>query len=197
MSKAEQTKNYIIEKSAPVFNTKGYAGTTLSDIVKATGLTKGAIYGNFENKDELAVAVYQYNIDLMAGKFTEAMKEKELPADKLIAFTNYYRNNWKAFFERGGCPIQNAAIEADDNAPFLKKHVQKSIERWIKSFSGIIEQGQKNGTFKKKINSRDYAHEMLASLEGGIMLAKIMNNPSILFNVLDGIVARIHTELEK
>ena len=197
MSKAEQTKNYIIEKSSPVFNRKGYAGTTLSDIVKATGLTKGAIYGNFENKDAVAIAVYQYNIDLMAGKFTEAMKDEETPAEKLIAFTNYYRNNWKSFFERGGCPIQNAAIEADDNAPFLKKHVQKSIERWVTAFSSIIEQGQKNGTFKKKINSRDYAHEMLASLEGGIMLAKIMNNPSILFSALDAIVFRIHTELKK
>ena len=53
MSKAEKTKEFIIEKSAPIFNKKGYAGTSLADIMEATNLTKGSIYGNFENKDEL------------------------------------------------------------------------------------------------------------------------------------------------
>ncbi len=51
LSKSEKTKAFIIEKAAPVFNTKGYAGTSLSDLTAATGLTKGAIYGHFENKD--------------------------------------------------------------------------------------------------------------------------------------------------
>ncbi|MBL7756118.1 MAG: TetR family transcriptional regulator, partial [Chitinophagaceae bacterium] len=47
--KAERTRQHIIEKAAPFFNKKGYADTSLSDITAATGLTKGAIYGNFEN----------------------------------------------------------------------------------------------------------------------------------------------------
>lgn len=197
MSKAENTRRTIIEKSAPVFNIKGYGGTALSDIMEATGLSKGSIYGNFENKDEVAVAVYQYNIDLMASKFAEAMQDKKTASAKLIAFTGYYRDNWKSFFERGGCPIQNAAVEADDNAPFLKKHVQNSVTRWVKSFSTIIEQGQKAGTLKKKVNAEEFAYDMLTTVEGGVMLAKIMNNPQILFKALDKIVLRIHTELEK
>lgn len=197
MSKAENTRKFIIEKSAPVFNIKGYSGTALSDIMEATGLSKGSIYGNFESKDEVAIAVYQYNIDLMASKFAEAMQDKKNTTDKLIAFTDYYRNNWKDFFERGGCPIQNASIEADDNAPFLKKHVQNSVKRWVKAFSNMIEEGQKAGTFKKKVNAEAYAYDMLTTLEGGVMLAKIMNNPQLLFNALDKIISRIHIELEK
>ncbi|HAE68223.1 MAG TPA: TetR/AcrR family transcriptional regulator, partial [Sphingobacterium sp.] len=54
MSKAEQTRQYIIEKTAPIFNKKGYFATSLSDITTATGLTKGSIYGNFKDKDDLA-----------------------------------------------------------------------------------------------------------------------------------------------
>jgi AcrR family transcriptional regulator len=60
MSKAEKTKQFIIEKTATLFNTKGYTSTSLSDITQAT-LTKGSIYGNFENKDEVALEVYKYN----------------------------------------------------------------------------------------------------------------------------------------
>ena len=55
MSKAEKTKQHIIEKTATLFNTKGYISTSLSDITQVTGLTKGSIYGNFENKDEVAI----------------------------------------------------------------------------------------------------------------------------------------------
>jgi AcrR family transcriptional regulator len=62
MSKSERTKNYIIEKAAPIFNTKGFAGTSLSDLTEATGLTKGSIYGNFENKEEIAIQVFKYSI---------------------------------------------------------------------------------------------------------------------------------------
>ena len=54
MTKAEKTKQYIIEKTAPVFNRKGFAGTSMNDIVEVTGLTKGSIYGNFE-KDRKSV----------------------------------------------------------------------------------------------------------------------------------------------
>ena len=60
MSKAERTKNFIIEKTAPLFNMKGYSGTSMSDITAATGLTKGSIYGNFENKDEVAIAAFLF-----------------------------------------------------------------------------------------------------------------------------------------
>jgi len=61
MTKAESTRLFIIERIAPVFNKKGYHGTSLADITEATGLTKGSIYGNFANKEEVAIAVYEYN----------------------------------------------------------------------------------------------------------------------------------------
>lgn len=48
--KSERTRQFIIEKVAPIFNRKGYAGTSLSDLTEATGLTKGAIYGNFKKQ---------------------------------------------------------------------------------------------------------------------------------------------------
>ena len=52
-TKSFETKQYILEKIAPIFNKNGYAGTSLSDVTKATGLTKGAIYGNFKDKEEI------------------------------------------------------------------------------------------------------------------------------------------------
>jgi TetR/AcrR family transcriptional repressor of nem operon len=60
-SKSDRTRQFIIGSTANLFNMKGYAGTSLSDITGAFGLTKGSIYGNFANKEEVALAVFDYN----------------------------------------------------------------------------------------------------------------------------------------
>ena len=61
LKKSARTRQFIVEKSAPIFNKKGYSGTSLHDLTEATGLTKGGIYGNFENKDEIAAAAFEFN----------------------------------------------------------------------------------------------------------------------------------------
>ena len=61
-TKAEKTSQYIVETTAPLFNKNGYTGTSLSDITDTTGLTKGAIYGNFKNKEELALEAFNFNV---------------------------------------------------------------------------------------------------------------------------------------
>ena len=197
MSKAENTKQFIIEKSSLIFNKKGYAGTSLTDLIEATGLTKGSIYGNFQNKDAVAAAVYEYNIKALKTKLSGFIGSKKSATDKLIALTGYYRTNWKMVFEKGGCPIQNAAVEADDNLSFLKKHVQTSIKNWAQGICNIIEEGQKNGEFKKNIIALDYSYSIITLLEGGIMLSKIMNNQKLLFSALDRIVIIVNTEIKK
>ena len=197
MSKAEKTKEFIIQRSAPIFNIKGYAGTSLNDLIIATGLTKGSIYGNFENKDEVAIAVYKYNVELMGQRISEFLRTKKTLTEKLIGIGEYYRVNWQQVFERGGCPIQNASIEADDNLSFMKKHVQLSITNWASSVGRIIEKGKEVGEFKKSINSEEYAYTILSILEGGMMMGKIMNSQKLLFSALDRINTIIINEIKK
>ncbi len=197
MSKAEKTREYIIEKAAPVFNTKGYAGTSLSDLIQATGLTKGAIYGNFLNKDEVAMAVYKYNVKAIGKQLDYAISLKECASDKIIAIAEYYRSNWKKTFERGGCPILNASVEADDNLLFLKKTVQNSIKNWVASISKIIDDGKQNGEFKQEISATEYAYTLISLIEGGMMLAKIENDPRHLFAGLDRIIKIVKEEMMK
>jgi TetR/AcrR family transcriptional repressor of nem operon len=196
MSKAEKTREYIIEKAAPIFNTKGYAGTSLSDLIEATGLTKGSIYGNFENKDEVAIAVYEYSTGLLHQRLTEAVNAQQTASAKLAAITSHYKTNWKSIFERGGCPILNASVEADDNLPFLKKHVQTSMKSWASLISTVIDTGKQTGEFKPGINSSEYAYVIITLIEGGVMLGKITNSQTHLFAALDRINTIIETEIE-
>src|SRR5208283_5028756 len=60
MTKGEQTRREIVRKAAPLFNQKGFAGTSLADLMDATGLQKGGIYRHFSSKEELAAEAFDY-----------------------------------------------------------------------------------------------------------------------------------------
>jgi TetR/AcrR family transcriptional regulator, transcriptional repressor for nem operon len=197
MSKAEKTKQFIIEKTASLFNTKGYTSTSLSDITEATGLTKGSIYGNFENKDEVALEVYKYNSGLLGKNMSRSLSE-EFPTtiDKLNAFVNFYRKNWKFVFETGGCPLMNAATEADDTFPSLKHQVTESFKSWIKNISEIIVQGQENGEIYQEVNAQEYGSLFIMIVEGGILLSKTTEDEKYLNLALDRILLIINKELK-
>lgn len=196
MSKAEKTKQHIIEKTATLFNTKGYISTSLSDITQVTGLTKGSIYGNFENKDEVAIEVYKYNAGLLSRTLGRSFGE-EYPnsLDKLHAFVDFYRKNWKAVFSNGGCPLMNAATEADDSFPALKTQVKVSFEQWMSKVTTAILEGQKKGEIDKRINAQQYASLFIMLIEGGILLSKTMGDQSFLNHSLDRIAHMIDHEL--
>lgn len=196
MSKAEQTKAFIIEKTAPIFNSKGFWGTSLSDLTEATGLTKGSIYGNFENKEDVAIAAFEYNVNKLSKNMDVAIHSAQSAIDKMQAFTDFYRSVWKVVSTNGGCPILNTAVEADDNLPFLKKRVQNSIKGIATRLIRIMDAGKANGEFRNEIDSSTYAYTFIAMVEGGIMLSKITGQQVHLFTVLDKIMSIVQEELK-
>ncbi|MBV8256033.1 MAG: TetR/AcrR family transcriptional regulator [Chitinophaga sp.] len=196
MSKAEKTKAFIIEKCAPVFNKRGYAGTSLTDIEAATGLTKGALYGNFRDKNDIAKEAYHFSVGCLKQRYMAHVKSDQNAYNKLIAFTEYYRHDWKKFLQEGGCPIQNAAVESNADLRFLRPHVQKSIKGWAGFLADIIEEGKETRVLKP-VNAHEYAFMIIMVLEGGIMLAKVMNNHAYLWQALDRLVKIINEELKR
>jgi AcrR family transcriptional regulator len=173
MNKAEKTRQFIVEKTAAVFNTKGYAGTSRSDIEEATGLSKGSIYGNFQNKDEVALAAFDYNYGLLHTRIKKRVIEKQHAVDKLRAYISIFSDFSAIPFVNGGCPVLNTAIEAYDTHPALRQKAVGAIERWYKGLETIIKDGQEAGQIKQGPDGKDFAGAFIALIEGGIMISKV------------------------
>ncbi len=198
MTKSEKTKAFIIEKTAPVFNKKGYAGTSLTDLTTVTGLTKGALYGNFKNKDEIALAVYDYNIRRIKSNFLSEFNNNTAgPIEKLLMVPKFYKKYYHDISKHGGCPILNTAVEADDNQPLLRKKVNKTITAWKKILVDAMKEGIAAGEIKPNINPSKYACAFIALFEGGIMLSKATNDTSYLYESLNKMTDMINKELRK
>jgi TetR/AcrR family transcriptional repressor of nem operon len=196
MSKAERTRQFIIEQTAPVFNKLGYAGTSLTDLTAATGLTKGAIYGNFENKEEVALAAFDHNLSLIREGIRTGTSSSAPVREQLLALPRFYRRVYPSLRLAGGCPILNAAVEADDAPPAaLRQRVQESLARWSLHITRLIEQGQQTGEIRPAADPGHYATLFIALVEGGILLAKATNNPAALETSLGHIEQLIENEL--
>jgi len=172
MGKAEETRRFIIETVAPIFNMHGYAGTALSQLTEATGLTKGALYGNFKNKQEIALTALEYNISRIRDVISATVGPIKNSCDKLVAIAEFYRNMFDEISQRGGCPILNAAIDSDDTELPLHGFVIRSIDQWMSMLILIITRGIKRGEIKKGIDPESFATLFISLIEGGIMLAK-------------------------
>ncbi len=187
MKKSEKTREFILEKCAPVFNQKGYIGTSFSDLENATGLTKGCIYGLFRNKEELAVACFDYARSLIHGRMNSEAKKKDNAIEKLQAIFDMYRTFPEFWPVKGGCPILNTSIEADDTNPELQKRVVNALEIWRRYFASIITRGMRNGEIRPDANPNVTATLFIALLEGATMMSKAYNDSSSLGIVLDKI----------
>jgi len=171
MNKGEQTKQMIIEQSAPIFNKKGLAATAMSDIMDATNLSKGSLYVHFDNKDVLAEAAVDYNIDLLVQHTIMAMNRFDHPKDKLFAYINAYRNPLNPPVP-GGCPMLNFGMEADDQNEVVREKVAVAVNKAQQTIVDIIVQGIRQGVFKADWNYKEFATLMFAMIEGGILISK-------------------------
>jgi len=195
MTKGERTRQLIIEKAAPLFNKKGYAGTSLSDIMKVTGLAKGGVYGNFKNKDEIAALTFEYAYSKIKTAILMKLSGCNTSLEKLVGILQFYRNYITNPPIEGGCPLLNTSVEADDSFPFLKTRARAAQNEMLGSLVNIFQAGKKNGEFIEDIQPQKEAENMYALIEGGIVMAKINDNPSILHRILDRIREHIENEL--
>lgn len=197
LTKSEKTRQFIIEQSAAVFNQKGYFGTSITDIMNATGLTKGGIYGNFESKEEIALAAFKYSVNKVGAVMKAEVDNKKTATDKLLALAAFYKRYVFNPPVQGGCPILNTAIDADDTNPMLKQGVLKAIRNWHKFMADIIAEGIDNDEFDKNINPDTYASVFIAMIEGGVMLTKVTGDSSHLNSVIKKMSEMVKVEMKK
>lgn len=195
MTKGERTRQLIIEKAAPLFNKNGYAGTSLSDIMKATGLAKGGVYGNFKSKDEIAALTFEYAYNKIKTAIIMKLSDCTTSFEKLVCILQFYRNYITNPPIEGGCPLLNTSVEADDSFPFLKTRAKAAQNEMLNSLTQIFQSGKKYGEFKSDLQPQREAEMMYALIEGGIVMAKVNDNPAILHRILDRIRDHIEEEL--
>ena len=175
-SKADRTRQFILEKTAPVFNKNGFEGTSLTDLLKTTGLTKGALYGNFRDKEDIAAEAFRYSMAKVRAIAGDRIKDGMSAKQKIMALVTFFSHYVFNPPIAGGCPMLNTAVESDDAHTSMKKVVASEIDRTITFIARLIQEGKRNAEFHKNTRSRDIAYILFASIEGALMISRVSSS---------------------
>ena len=192
MRKGEATRQKIIEQTSGLFNTKGYYATTLSDVMRQTGLQKGGIYNHFKSKEELSLEVFQYNLARISKQISNELDQIESYEEKLLAIIRLSLRVAHGKPVPGGCPILNAGVEADGTYEPLEKAARRAFSGFKKSISSILQEGVAAGEFQEDLNTVELTDFFIACFEGAMFLSKVedKNRPlKSIISVLESFIA--------
>ncbi|WP_422089704.1 TetR/AcrR family transcriptional regulator [Tenacibaculum ovolyticum] len=197
MSKSEKTKAFIIETVAPIFNKSGYSAMSLSKITKATGLTKGAIYGHFENKENLALEAFKFSVRRVLKDLNKEVAKGKTPLDMLLNIASFYKGYYYYNKQFGGCPILNIGVDSDNQNSKISKLVQSYNYRILDRFAELIEMGKKSNQIKSSIDGMLYAKRFFYMIEGAVYMSYIMKDDSYLIDLSQTIEEIIKKQLKQ
>lgn len=192
MTKAERTKQFILETAAIIYNEKGLAGTGVDDILAATQLTKGCLYSHFENKEDLTLQVADYLLQKTCDGMSKVLGGSGTVKEKIFAYLDFCKAPLRPPIQ-GGCPMFNMAVESDDNLPVIKQKVSEALVKSQKFLAGLLKEGIQRKEFDASLDAEAFSFKVLAATEGGTVICRSMNTNK----PMQGLIKSLKEELER
>src|SRR5262245_1903218 len=164
----------------------------MRDLVDATGLEKGGIYNHFGSKEQLALEAYDHAMSLVTDALARSQKPDDDAVQRLQAMARSFAKSARNPVIEGGCPIMNTAIEADDTHPELRDRARESMTLWHRLIGRIVKDGVAAGTLRPDVDPYELASVLTSSLEGGLTLARLYDDPAH----MDRVIAHVSTYVE-
>lgn len=184
LSKGETTKQRILDEATEVFQCKGFHATSVNDLVKATGVTKGSLYFHFSGKDAVGIEVLRREAELFM-QFLDGALVGDTPAACLDNFfKEALRKHQKKNFV-GGCLFGNTALEASDTSPAYTQIIDAVFDEWIRKVQNEIARAQQMRLIRQDISPSKLAKMVVATIEGGIMQSRLKKSADPMRQCLD------------
>jgi AcrR family transcriptional regulator len=192
--KGTQTRQHIIEKSLQLFSVKGYYNTSISDILEATGLTKGGLYGHFSSKEQIWYAVYDAALNIWRDVVFSGIQSS---LDPLLRIQTLIENDIKNklgnnVFE-GGCFFHSMLVEFSGQSPTMSNHILQGFIQLAGLLCTWLEEADQQGLLKKDLDFQEIANYIIISLNGAAALYASSRDPVI----LDQAVTQLHFYIQQ
>jgi TetR/AcrR family transcriptional repressor of nem operon len=186
MKKANTTRDRFVNAASTLVKQRGFSGTSVSDVLRAAGATKGSLYHYFPGKDDLGLAVLEQD----RQEFMELLDKSlagDTPADSLRNFFEAARRKHRKTGFVGGCLWGNTALETSDTSRVFARFAAKVFGEWTDRIEHVIRAGQKAGQFRTDRKAAELASLTVAVIEGGIMQARLFKKEAPLRDSLESL----------
>jgi len=179
-----KTKARIVSAAANLMQVKGVDATTMDDVRAASGTSKSQIYQHFRDKNELVMAVIEFVGDIVIRRETDSLGH--------VSTLNGLRRWRDALVQANdlrhgayGCAIGSLAGDVADHDEAARAALAQLFRTWSRLISGALTRMQERGSLKPDVDTDYLADGLLASLQGGYLLAQTAGDAGPMGRALD------------
>lgn len=165
-------KERIIHESLRLFSLKGFLGTSLQDILSATGTSKGGFYNHFRSKEDLFYSVLDEARRTWRTKNLAGLDEIDDPVGKIIKLLQNFRDQYlvDSVDFPGGCVFITLSVELNDQRPHLSQEITKGFVGLKNMIHKLLDQGKETGELNINLDSSVATEILFAGMLGASVI---------------------------
>ena len=184
--KGERTRARIVEEAAALIHERGVAGTTLDDVKAAAEVSGSQLYHYFPDKNDLVQAVIDYQAD---ATVTNQRHADLGSAEGVQAWRDMVIYAAERVQAKGGCPLGSLGGQLAESDPEARSLIAAGFQRWTTEISQGLRSLQASGQLPPGLDPDDLAVTLLATLQGGLLLAQVQRSTRPFQTAVDTLLA--------
>jgi TetR/AcrR family transcriptional regulator, transcriptional repressor for nem operon len=185
-AKGERTRAHIVENSARLIHERGVVNTTLDDVKAATGVSGSQLYHYFPDKDELVQAVIDYQAETIVNDQRHAslgsVRGLRTWRNKVVAVARETQ-------AKGGCPLGSLGSQLAESDSEARAHIAAGFNQWSTAIADGLRTLSASGRLPSGVDPDDLAVTLLATVQGGLLLAQMQRSAVPLETAVDTVLA--------
>jgi TetR/AcrR family transcriptional repressor of nem operon len=175
------TKEKLLESAQQLMLAKGYGATTVDEICKLAGVTKGSFFHYFERKEDLGKAALDHFVAFMFQTIQGApFHNRKEPLQRIYGYLDFLIALSKNPDIPNSCLLGNFSQELSDSLPEIRSQCERHFDQWSEAFKKELDEAKTRYCPKAAIDTYGLAEHLIAIMEGSIILAKAKQDKKII-----------------
>ncbi|WCN38666.1 TetR/AcrR family transcriptional regulator [Aneurinibacillus uraniidurans] len=176
-------RHRVVEAAAKLFLEKGYAYTSIDELVRVSKVSKSNVYYHFSNKEELLAGVIEYWINTYNDAIEKILVQDHLSVEsRVMLFLTHLSQGIQEREFKGSCPFITLYIQSPEQAAQMKEKIAGFFFELQARIGLLLKQGIERGEFRNNIHIHEVSALFVTNLEGALFISEALKDASVVTN---------------
>ena len=164
----QDARDQILNAALSLFARQGFAHTSMNDIVRESGVSKGGVYWHFKSKDALILAIFDAFFSGQEAILASVLNSADNPATRLRQLVELARTELEAATARFPAPLEFYTLAAHNES--LRARLGQFYTGYHEKLCRLLQEGIEAGVWPETTAVAPTAHVLISAIEGVILL---------------------------